>query len=144
MTAMGKAFRSLFAIARLSLLAVVVGACATGGTGGIAPTATFTTLMPGWESKFSVDWSVAPGRDGTQIVYGRVHSHYGQFAEPFILLAQALDTSNNLVSQRVERVPGGVPGFNSTYYEISRMAAADHYKVTVWSYTFLEMRGVVQ
>jgi len=48
------------------------------------------------------------------------------------------------VSQRVERVPGGVPGFNSTYYEISRMAAADHYRVTVWTYSFIEERGKVQ
>jgi len=37
-----------------------------------------------------------------------------------------------VVSQRVERVREAVPGFNSTYFEISRMAAADHYKVTVW------------
>jgi hypothetical protein len=44
----------------------------------------------------------------------------------------------------VERVPGGVPGFNSTYYEISRMAAADHYRVTVWAYSFIEDRGKVQ
>ena len=128
----------------LGLVAVMVAACATGGTGQIAPTATFTTLMPGWETKFSVDWKVQPASDGSQLVYGRVHSHYGQYAEPFILLAQALDTSNGVVSQRVERVPGGVPGFNSTYYEISRMAAADHYSVTVWSYSFVEMRGVVQ
>ena len=141
---MGKAFRSSFAIARLSLLAVVMTACATGGTGGIAPSATFTTLMPGWETKFSVDWKVAPAPDGSQVVFGRVTSRYGQYAEPFVLLGQALDASNNLVSQRVERVPGGVPGFNSTYYEIRRMAAADHYNVTVWSYSFVEMRGVVQ
>jgi len=25
-----------------------------------------------------------------------------------------------------------------------RMAAADHYKVTVWSYSFIEERGIVQ
>ena len=141
---MGKAFRSLFAIARMGLLAVVVTACASGGTGGIAPSAEFTTLMPGWESKFSVDWKVTPGRDGTQIVYGRVHSHYGQYAENFQLLGQSLDASGNVVSQRVERVPGGVPGFTSTYYEISRMAAADHYRVTVWAYSLIEDRGKVQ
>jgi hypothetical protein len=73
-----------------------------------------------------------------------VTSHYGQHAEPFQLLGQSLDGSGNVLSQRVERVPGGVPGFNSTYYEISRMAAADHYRVTVWSYSLVEQRGVVQ
>ena len=137
------ASRSLFVVLRWGLLALVVTACATGAD-TIAPTASFTTLMPGWESKFSVNWNVAPGSDGTQIVYGRVTSHYGQHAEPFTLLSQALDTSNNVVSQRVERLPGGVPGFNSAYYEIRRMAAADHYKVTVWSYTLVEARGTMQ
>jgi hypothetical protein len=100
--------------------------------------------MPGWESKFSVDWKVTPAPDGSQLLFGRVTSHYGQYAEPFQLLGQSLDVSGNVVSQRVERVPGGVPGFNSTYYEISRMAAADHYRVTVWAYSLVEERGVVQ
>ena len=135
--------RSVAALARFGLIALVVTACATGGD-GLAPTASFTTLMPGWESKFSVDWKVTPARDGSQLIFGRVTSHYGQYAEPFLLLGQSLDTSGNVVSQRVERVPGGVPGFNSTYYEISRMATADHYRVTVWAYTLVEQRGVMQ
>jgi hypothetical protein len=135
--------RSMAALARFGLVALVVTACATGGD-GLAPTASFTTLMPGWESKFSVDWKDTPAQDGSRLLFGRVTSHYGQYAENFQLLGQSLDASGNLVSQRVERVPGGVPGFNSTYYEISRMAAADHYRVTVWTYSFIEERGKVQ
>ena len=135
--------RSMVALARFGLIALAATACATGGD-GIAPSASFTTLMPGWESKFSVDWKVTPARDGSQLLFGRVTSHYGQHAEPFQLLGQSLDVSGNVVSQRVERVPGGVPGFNSTYYEISRMAAAEHYRVTVWAYSLVEQRGVVQ
>jgi hypothetical protein len=135
--------RSMVALARFGLIALAITACATGGD-GIAPSASFTTLMPGWESKFSVDWKVTPAPDGSQLIFGRVTSNYGQYAEPFLLLGQSLDASGGLVSQRVERVPGGVPGFNSTYYEISRMVAADHYRVTVWSYSLIEQRGVVQ
>jgi hypothetical protein len=135
--------RSIAALARFGLIALAVTACATGGD-GLAPSASFTTLMPGWESKFSVDWKVTPAPDGSQLIFGRVTSRYGQYAEPFLLLGQSLDPSENVVSQRVERVPGGVPGFNSTYYEISRMAAAEHYRVTVWAYSLVEQRGVVQ
>jgi hypothetical protein len=135
--------RSIAALARFGLIALAVTACATGGD-GLAPSASFTTLMPGWESKFSVDWKVTPAPDGSQLIFGRVTSRYGQYAEPFLLLGQSLDPSENVVSQRVERVPGGVPGFNSTYYEISRMVAADHYRVTVWSYSWVEDRGKVQ
>ena len=135
--------RSVAALARFGLIALAVTACATGGD-GLAPSASFTTLMPGWESKFSVDWKVTPAPDGSQLIFGRVTSRYGQYAEPFLLLGQSLDPTENVVSQREERVPGGVPGFNSTYYEISRMVAADHYRVTVWSYSWVEDRGKVQ
>src|SRR5258705_10510654 len=118
--------RSIAAPARFGLTAPAVPACATGGA-GIAPSASFPTLMPGGESKFSVDWKVTPAPDGSQLIFGRVTSRYGQYAEPFLLLGQSLDASENLVSQRAARAPGGVPGFNSAYYEISRMVAADHY-----------------
>ncbi len=134
--------RSMLALARLGLVAVAITACATGGD-SLTPSAAFTTLMPGWETKFSVEWKVTPAPDGSRLVFGRVTSRYGQYAEPMMLLGQALDASENVVNQRVERLPGGVPGFNSTYFEISRLAAADHYKVTVWAYSFIENRGMV-
>lgn len=135
--------RPILSLVRSGLVALAITACATGGDGN-APTATFTTMMPGWESKFSVEWKATPAQDGSSVVFGRVTSHYGQYAEPFILLGLALDSSDQLVSQRVQRVPGGVPGFTSTYFELNRMAAADHYKVTVWAYSFVENRGFVQ
>src|SRR5215470_19030315 len=123
-------------------LALLVAACA--GADQTSPNTAFTTLMPGWESKFSVEWNVQPAADGSRLVYGRVMSRYGQYAEPFTLLGQALDSTDTLVDQRVQRVPGGVPGFTTTYFQFVRMAAADHYKVTVWSYSFIEERGIVQ
>jgi hypothetical protein len=133
--------RSLLALVRLGLVALTITACATGGD---TPSASFTTLMPDWESKFSVEWKVTSGQDGSRLLYGRVISRYGQYAVPVILLGQALDASENVVNQRVERVPGGVPGFNSTYFEINRMAAADHYKVTVWAYSLIQEGGLAQ
>jgi len=120
----------------------VITACATGGD-QLTPTASFTTLMPGWESKFTVAWTVHVARDGTRLLTGRVTSRYGQYAAQVALLGQALDVSENVVSQRIERVPGGIPGFNSTYFEISRLAAADHYRVTVWAYSFVEEPGSI-
>lgn len=130
----------MLALARLGLLAVAITACATGGD-QLTPSASFTTLMPGWESKFSIEWTVTPVQDGSRLLFGRVTSRHGQYAEPMMLLGQALDASEKVVSQRVEPVHGGVPGFNSTYFEIGRMAAADHYKVTVWTYSLIEGRG---
>ena len=129
-------------LTRLGVIALTLSACL--GPDQVAPTTAFTTLMPGWETKFSLTWDVQDVGGGSRRVYGRVTSLYGQYAEPFTLLGQALDSADKLVDQRVQRVPGGVPGFTTTYFEFVRMAAADHYKVTVWSYSFIEERGIVQ
>jgi hypothetical protein len=135
--------RSVLGLAHLAVVAVTLTACATGGD-SLGPSSTFTTLMPGWESKFSLEWEVSPVADGSRIVYGRVSNRWGQYAQPFTLLGQALDSTDQVVDQRVQRVPSGVPAFTTTYFEFARLAAADHYKVTVWSYSFIEERGIIQ
>jgi hypothetical protein len=97
--------------------------------------------VPGWESKFSIAWKSEPARDGTNRVYGRIASHYGQHASPFRVLGMAVDDSGKVVAQRVEWVPGGVPGFTDVYFEIDHLVVAASYRVTVWDYTFIEARG---
>jgi hypothetical protein len=134
--------KSIISWLELGLIAVVVSACATAANPLTSSTA-FDTLVPGWESKFRLDWKVEPAKDGTSRLYGQVSSHYGQHAEPFRVLGMALDSSGKVVGQRVEWVPGGVPGFAQAYFEIGRLAAAPSYKVTVWDYTFIEAQGAL-
>jgi hypothetical protein len=47
-------------------------------------------IMPGWESKFSIEWKVQPEPDGTSFLFGRIASHYGEYASPFRVLGKAL------------------------------------------------------
>lgn len=124
----------------LALIAVVVSACATGGD-PLTSRTEYETLMPGWESKFTLDWKVEPAQDGTSRLYGRVSSHYGQYAEPFRVLGLAVDQGGKVVGQRIAWVPGGVPGFAQVYFEIGPLAGAASYRVTVWDYTLLEAAG---
>jgi len=65
---------------------------------------------------------------------------YGEPAGKVQLLAQALDANGNVVAQRIEWVPGVVPGFGRVYFEVSKMPKADAYRVTVWSYERIEGR----
>jgi len=51
---------------------------------------------------------------------------------PFRILGMAVDSSGKVVAQRIEWVPGGVPGFGSVYFEIDHLPAAPSYRVTVW------------
>ena len=135
--------KSIATWVEIGLIAVVVSACATAAN-PLTSTTEFDTLVPGWESKFSIAWKSEPAPDGTNRVYGRIASHYGQYASPFRVLGMAVDDSGKVVAQRIEWVPGGVPGFNQAYFEIGHLAVAASYKVTVWDYTFIEARGTMQ
>ena len=122
---------------KLSLLVAAVSACAPIGK-PLTQTTEYDTLVPGWESKFSIEWKTQPEPGGTSIVYGHIISHYGQYASPFRVLGMAVDSSGKVIGQRIEWVPGGIPGFAHAYFEIDHLPAAPSYRVTVWDYTFLE------
>ena len=135
--------RSIVSRVGLALIAASVSACAGQSNPLTSPTE-FDSMVPGWQSKFSLDWKVAPAPDGTNRLYGRIASHYGQHAAPFRVLGMALDVSGNGVGQRIAWVPGGVPGFAEVYFEIDRLAVAASYRLTVWDYSFVEARGTVR
>ena len=101
----------------------------------------FDSLVPGWQSKFSLEWQVQPSKDGSNILYGRIRSNYGQFASHFRVLGMAVDASGKVIGQRIGDVPGGVPGFTQVYFEIDKLAPAASYRVTVWDYYVIEGRG---
>ena len=127
----------------LGLITAAFSACAGMSNPLTSPTE-FDSLSPGWQSKFSVEWKVAPSQDGTNLLYGRITSQWGQFASRFRVLGMAVDSSGKVVAQRIEWVPGGVPGFTSTYFEIDHLPVAPSYRVTVWDYTILESPGAIQ
>lgn len=66
---------SLVSWVKVGVITVAVSACASTGNPQAGPTE-FDSLVPGWGSKFSVDWKVEPAQDGTSRLYGRISSHY--------------------------------------------------------------------
>jgi len=132
--------RAIVSWAALALIILAVSTCASASNPLTSPTE-FDSLVPGWQSKFSLDFKVQPSKDGTNILYGQIYSHYGQFASRFRVLGMAVDASGKVIAQRIGVVPGGVPGFTQVYFEIDKMVAAASYRVTVWDYSFIEGRG---
>ncbi len=121
---------------RLAMAVVVLGMTAAGcATAETTPSATVTTLMPDSERWFRINWDVRPERAGeARRLSGYVENTYGEAAAKVQLLGQALSSSGDVVGQRLQWVHGAIPGFGRVYYEIPGMPAADHYRVTVWSY----------
>lgn len=133
------------AVARigLGLVALTAAACGTGGS-RMTPSTPTTTLMAGWERKFTLDWTVEREPNDARRVRGYVSSQFGQNVEPMRILALALDPSGAVVGKRIEWVPGGVPALGRRYFEVPHLPAADHYLVTVWDYTILESPSTIR
>ena len=111
---------------------LLLAGCTTAAT---TPSATVTTLTPGAEQWFRLSWEPVPEKDGAHVrLRGYLENTYGEAVGRVQLLAQALDTSGNVVDQKIAWVPGAVPAFDRVYYEIPGMLTANRYRVTVWAY----------
>ncbi|MBI3825890.1 MAG: hypothetical protein HY294_07835 [Candidatus Rokubacteria bacterium] len=131
---------SAFARAVLGMTLLLTG-CAAGAAGGMEPSATVTTTLPGFtDTWFKVDFTVEPRGEALR-ASGYVYNNYGRPVGDVRVLAQALDASNRLVGQRLAWVPGGIPALSRSYFEVGPLPPADHYRVSVWSYTVLEGGG---
>ena len=119
-----------FAVLLLTLLAA---GCSVGPT----PSASTTTAHPEWQHYFKLAYDVQPQGDARK-VSGYIVNTYGVAMKNVQLLVQALDPSENVVAQRLTWVPGGVPGFGRSYFQIGGLPAADKYRVTVWSFERVE------
>jgi hypothetical protein len=104
-----------------------------------------TTLIPGWDRHFTLQWTVEPERDGGRRIDGYVYSRYGEYAADMRLLVQALDASDRVVGQRVAWLPGGgVGGFGRAYFDVRHLPASDHYQVFVWDYRIIQAAGLIR
>ena len=112
------------------LVAALFG-CATTDT---RPSETVTTLMPGSERWFKINWDTGARRERAVRLRGYVENTQGEPAATVRLLAQAQDAPGRVAAQRLAWVPGAIPAFGRVYFEIPNLPVADHYRVTVWAY----------
>jgi hypothetical protein len=135
--------KGMSAVLRVGLIAVVLAGC------GLtleypAPSGPMTTLIPGWERYFTLQWNAEPEREGTRRVDGYVTSTYGEYAADLRLLVQARDASDAVVAARIVPILTGVGGFGRAYFDVRHMPAADHYQVFVWDYRLIQAAEVLR
>jgi hypothetical protein len=119
------------------LIVTVAAACAS--TADVPSASTrYTTLMAGWEHHFKIDWTATEQGPTTRAVSGYVYNQNGEFATHLRVLAQAVDSTGNVVGQRIGYVPGGVGGFGRAYFVVSNLPVTDNYRVSVWDYTWFQ------
>jgi hypothetical protein len=118
------------------LLGITAGLLLVGcTTSDITPSATVTTVAPDAARWFRLTWEPVAEKDAARVrLRGFLENSYGEAVGRVQLLAQALDSSGNVVAQKIAWVPGAVPAFDRVYYEIPNLPAANEYRVTVWAY----------
>jgi hypothetical protein len=119
-----------FAIAGTLLALLATGALAAAD---MTPSASVTTTVQGWEHWFRVEWTTQMMPTGEQID-GYIYNGDSRGALNVQVLGQGLDRAGNVVAQKIEWVPGGVPAFNRAYFRIAGLPPAERYRVTVWAF----------
>jgi hypothetical protein len=87
---------------------------------------------------FTINWEVTPKRT----IEGRVYNEYHNPMMRIRLLVEALDASDRVVDKTFGDVFGVVGPLSDRYFVVSKLPPADHYRVSVESYTSLEAGGV--
>lgn len=132
--------RAFTVIVALAALTPVVAGCTGGAAAGMNPSVSVTTAIQGWEHYFKLDWTAQP-RGNAREIDGYVYNNHGAPAANVRVLAQALDGTGNLVSQKLEWVSGGVPPLNRAYFKVAGLPPADRYRVSVWAFDFVQSPG---
>jgi hypothetical protein len=124
---------------RVLVLAVLVGALATVTDAGAQ---SLTPNFPAWERYFTVS-SEPFERRGQPYLRGDITNRYGVLATRVQLLVDSLDSSGKIVAQRVEWLVGSnLPGFSQTYFEVPIREQASAYRVSVFSFEFVQSARV--
>ncbi len=112
---------------RVLVIAALVGMLAAWTSVAAQP---LTPHFPGWERYFTVSW---------EHLRGYIVNSYGVTATRVQLLVDSLDSSGQIVAQRVEWLVGSnLPGFSTTYFEVPIRQQASRYRVSVFAFDFVE------
>ena len=120
---------------RVLVIAALMGALAT--VTDVAAQS-LTPNFPAWERYFSVSWEPFERR-GQPYLSGYVVSSYGVNASRVQLLVDSLDSTGQIVAQRVEWLGGSnLPGFSRSYFEVPIRQRAPSYRVSVFAFDFVQ------
>jgi hypothetical protein len=101
------------------------------------PAATLTPLIVGWEQFFKVDWE--PGMRGNQpVVRGHVLNDWGMPATSIRLLVEGLDSSGQVVTQKVGWLGSSLPPGVRAPFEIPVAQRLPVYRVSVFAFDWVQ------
>ena len=105
----------------------------------LAPAASLTPLVSGWEQFFKLEWQ-APAGNGRPIT-GYILNDWGFSASRIQLLVEGLDQGGQVVGQRVEWLGALLTPGMRAYFEVPAPGPAATYRVRVFAFDWLQGSG---
>jgi hypothetical protein len=93
--------------------------------------------MLGWEQHFTVESQATPRPDGSSLVWGYLGTDSPYTFRQIQILVDALDSSDQLVAQRLSWVIGTLSWPSRLFFQVPMPVAAG-YRVQVFSYDRVE------
>jgi hypothetical protein len=94
-------------------------------------------LVAGWEQHFTLAWQVSQSR-GRPVLEGYIRNESGFAALRVRLLVESLDASGRPVEQRVEWLGTGLTPGHRVFFEVPAPPRSATYRVSVFSYDWVQ------
>jgi hypothetical protein len=88
---------------------------------------------------FWIEWELTP----KHTIAGRVHNDYHTPVARVRVLVEARDASDRVVARTLGDVFGEIGPGSDRYFTVAKLPPADHYQVSVDSYTTLDDGGML-
>jgi len=111
----------------LLALALTLGAASLAG-------ATMTRSPSGIDERLRFEWEAGQSRSGRPSIDGYLYNDFKRFAYNVVLLVETLDATGRVIQRTISMLPGTVPPFGRTYFEVPLKSAGASYRITVTSF----------
>jgi hypothetical protein len=105
--------------------------------GATLASATMTSSPSGIDSRLRFEWEASQSRSGRPVIAGYLYNDNRRAANNVVLLVETLEPSGQVVDHAIRVLPGIVPVFGRTYFEVPVKAAGASYRITVTSFEWL-------
>ena len=111
--------------ALLALALTVASTCAWGA---------MTSSPSGIDDRLRLEWEAVQSGRGRPVVEGYLYNEYKRPATNVVMLVESLDGDGRVTGRAISLLPGTVPAFGRTYFEVPLKSAGASYRIAVTSF----------
>ena len=96
--------------------------------------AAMTSSPSGIDDRLRIEWETVQSGRGRPVIDGYLYNDYKRPAANVIMLVESLDGDGRVTGRAISVLPGIVPAFGRTYFEVPLKSAGASYRIAVTSF----------